>query len=114
MSEADDQRQVRESIEHIADRAAAKAVRDTLMLIGVDLSDPIKAQEEFATLRSIASPAVQSDLAWLKRLHGAADVASDAGWRAIIRVLVTASLGGLVIVTKDYWEQWLTHLFWGK
>lgn len=108
MSETDDQAQVRQSIEHIADRAASKAVRDTLLLIGIDLSDPIKAQEEFAALRGLASTTVQSDLAFLRRLHGAADTVSEAGWRTVIRVLITALLGGIAIVTKDYW---LSH-FW--
>lgn len=108
MAEADNQKQIRDSIEHIADRAATKAVRETLLLIGVDLSDPIKAQEEFAALRAIASPTIQADLAFLRRLHGAAETVSDASWRTVVRVLITAMLGGVAIVTKDYW---LSHIW---
>lgn len=110
MPKGDNEVQLRESIEHVADRAAAKAVRDTLLLIGIDLTDPIRAQEEFATLRAIASPKVQDDLAFLRRLHGAADTVSDAGWRTLIKVLLTALLAGLGIATKDYW---LSHIWKG-
>lgn len=108
MAEGDQELQVRASIEHIADRAASKAVRDTLLLIGIDLADPIKAQEEFAALRSIATPKMQSDLAFLRRLHGAADTVSDAGWRTLVKLLLTALLAGIGIVTKDYW---LSHIW---
>lgn len=108
MSAGDDQVQVRESIEHIADRAAEKAVRNTLSLIGIDLTDPIRAQEQFAMLRAISSARTQGDLAFLRRLHGAADTVSDAGWRTLVKILLTAVLAMVGIVTKDYW---LSHIW---
>lgn len=111
MTAADNEQQHRESIEHIADRAAAKAVRNTLQLIGVDLSDPIKAQAEFAALRAMANPTIQADLAFLRRLHGATVTVTDTSWRTIIRILVTATIGGAAIVTKDFWLYHLSNLW---
>lgn len=108
MSALDNERQTRESIEHIADRAATKAVRDTLQLIGIDLTDPIKAQEEFAALRAMASPAIQADLAFLARLHGGAELIKDTSWRTVFRILITAIIAGAAIVTKDFW---LAHIW---
>lgn len=105
MTDRDAEEQKRQSIQHIADQAAAKAVRDTLMLIGIDVTDPIAAQSQFAALRELAKPRTLDNLAWLESVHIASEKAADMGWRTVVRVLVTAGLGGLAFVLKDYWVQ---------
>jgi hypothetical protein len=112
MSNEEQQRQIRESIQHVADRAATKAVHDTLLLLGIDTENPIRAQEEFALLRRLANtmndPRTVDNLAFLERLHVATDRVADTGFRTIIRVAITAALGLLALMTRDYW---LSH-FW--
>lgn len=112
MTHFDDQEQARQSIEHIADRAAAKAVRDTLMLIGIDVTNPIKAQEEFATLRRmvtlVGSERTQQNLVWLETLHSASEKVADTGWRTVTRLLITAGIGLLAVMTREYW---FTHVW---
>lgn len=107
------QKQIRESIEHIADRAATKAVSDVLMLLGIDVTNPIKAQEEMASLRKLSAMMQDertiANLAWLDRLHNASSIVTDTGWRTTIRILVTAGIGLLALMTKEYW---ISHIGW--
>jgi len=110
MSEKDEQAQIRQSVEHIAERAASKAVRETLILFGIDANDPIKAQKQFAALGSLASERTLANLEFLDRFHTATDRVADTGWQTFIRVIVTAGLGLIAIVTKDYW---LSHIWKG-
>lgn len=115
MSDADNEQQRRESIEHIAERAAKNAVREMMLLLGIDVADPIKAQEEFARLRTLAreigSERTRTNLEWLDRLHTASDRISDTSWRTVTRLVVTGAAGLLVLMTREYWTQ---HLPWIK
>lgn len=77
-------------------------------MFGIDVNDPIAAQEQFAALRQLTNPRTVQNLDFLDRWHTAADRVSDAGWRTFIRVTVTAGLGLLIIVTKEYW---FTHIW---
>lgn len=108
MTAVDQERQIMQSMEAVAEKAAAKAVRETLILFGVDVKDPIKAQEQFAALRQLANKETISDLEFLRRWHSAADRVSDTGWRTFTKILITALLGLFAIVTKDYW---LSHIW---
>lgn len=108
MSDKDEQAQIRQSVEHVAERAASKAVRETLMMFGIDPNDPIKAQKQFAALQTLASERTLENLEFLDRFHTATDRVADTGWRTFVRVIVTAGLGLLAIVTKDYW---ISHIW---
>jgi hypothetical protein len=112
MSETDNEAQTRRSIEAIADRAATKAVRDTLTLLGIDVTNPIRAQEEFARLRRVSAMMHDEervkDLEFLNRLRAASEMIQDTGWKTVIRVCVTAGLGLALLVTKDYW---ISHIW---
>lgn len=103
MTDVEQAKQLRASIENIADRAASKAVRDTLMLIGIDVSDPIAAQKQFAILRELSSDRTVDNLQWLESIHKASEKVADASWKTFTRLLITAGLGLLAIVTRDYW-----------
>jgi hypothetical protein len=103
MTAGDNEAQVRRSVYAIADRAANKAVRDTLMALGVDVSDPIEAQKQFAALRHLSDPRTLKNLEWLDSLHKASDRVADTSWKTIIRLTIGATFGLIAIVTKDYW-----------
>lgn len=111
MGENEQAAQIRQSVEHIAERAASRAVRETLMMFGIDTADPIKAQEQFAALRQLATPRTLENLEFIERIHIAADRVSDTGWRTVIRVIVTAGLGILAVMTHDYWLNHIKMLF---
>lgn len=108
MSDIDQEKQIHESLERIAERAAKKAVKDTLTMFGIDTDFPIQAQAQFARLRQLSSERTLDNLEFLDRLHTSADRVSDTGWKTVIRILITVTLGGLAIVTKDFW---ISH-FW--
>lgn len=109
MTDLDQEAQVRQSTEHIAERAAVKAVRETMLLLGIDIDDPIKAQRQFAALASLTSERTIENLQFLDRWRVASDRVSDAGWRTFVKVIVTAGLGLFAIMTKEYWYN---HIPW--
>jgi hypothetical protein len=108
VSDIEQEKQIHESLERIAERAAKKAVSETLVMFGIDISSPIQAQTQFVRLRQLSSERTIDNLEFLDRLHTASDRVSDTGWKTFIRVIVTAGLGLLAIMTRDYW---LGH-FW--
>jgi hypothetical protein len=48
-------------LKEIAEAAAERTIRKTLLLIGVDVSQPIEAQETFGVLRDVARMARDAD-----------------------------------------------------
>ena len=107
MSEHDQQQQLRESVEHIADRAAKQAIEGVLSALGIDAANPIKSQSEFQALRSLAKmmkdEGIAEDLAFIRRLRTVTDTMKESGWKTFVRVIVTAALGIFFIGTKDWW-----------
>jgi hypothetical protein len=112
MSEAEQQEQVRQSVQNIADRAAREAVKDVLTHLGFDLSDPIKAQEQFAAMRKLTTnPNIARDLDWLNELHTSADKVRDVSLTTATRLIITAILGSIALGTKEWWLSHITNLF---
>lgn len=109
------EKQLRESVVHLADRAAHTAVEQVFTNLGIDISNPIKAQEQFASLRRLAvmmaDEKFAEDFAWLRRLRLASESAKDVSIRTIVKILVTAILGVIAIGTKDWW---ISHIGIGK
>lgn len=66
------------TIEYIAEQAATRAVRSTLLQLGIDVENPIEAQRDFFMLREftkiISDPEFKKDLAhirtWRTRSEG--------------------------------------------
>lgn len=112
MSVEDQQQQIRESVTHIAELAAKKAVEDVCLLLGIDVKDPIKTQAEFQAVRKIAAmlenDEVVDDLAFIRRLRTATDTIKDTTWKTVVRVLVTGALGIFLLGTKDWWLKHIT------
>jgi hypothetical protein len=115
MADHDQAQQVRESVEHVAERAADVAVARMLTHLGIDAANPIQSQAEFQSLRALAKlmadEGVAADLAFIRRLRTASDTIKDATWRTTVRVLVTAALGIFAIGTKDWWIAHIGAMF---
>ena len=86
-------------ITEIAEAAAERAVQKTLLLIGVDLKNPIEAQQDFSTLRDVARMARTSD--FRKDLEHARtsrlwwESVRDKGTLISLGILITAILSAL-------------------
>jgi len=89
----------RADVEEIAASAATKAVRETLLTIGVDVTHPIEAQRDFAVMRQIGRLAMDAefrkDLEYAREWRLGMQSLRTAGARTAIGVVVTAALGAL-------------------
>lgn len=114
MSEHDQEQQLRQSVAHIAERAADEAVSRMLTHLGIDASNPIQSQAEFQALRELAKllkdEGIAADLAFIRRLRTASETIKDTTWKTVVRVLLTAALGIFAIGTKDWWLQHIGFL----
>lgn len=85
----------------IAEQAAAKAVAQTLVTLGIDVTDPIKAQRDFAVLRDLRElvddAEFQADLSHLRKWRKAVEGAQTKGLLTIIGLIVTGAAGMLVV-----------------
>lgn len=96
-------------IQAIADRSAKRAVRDMLLLLGIDADDPIEAQKQFAILRELAQPRTLENLKFLDAVNSAKEKAVDVSWRTAVKMLVGAIIGLVVVMTREYWQ---SHIGW--
>lgn len=82
-----------EKLEALIQDCARKAVADVLMLIGVDATNPIKAQATFASLREIADlysdPEFRSDLTELRAWRKSMSSVKSKGVLTIVGLIVT-------------------------
>jgi hypothetical protein len=111
----------RADFEDIAETAAKKAVRETLLTIGLDVANPIEVQRDFAVMRQIGRLAMDADFrkdleharTWrldMERPDGVADDLADArrrrkaveairtkGVLTAVGVIATGMLGALFV-----------------
>lgn len=77
----------------IAEAAAERAMHKTLLLIGIDLTDPIGAQRTFATLHEVArmvhDEEFRADLEHMRWWRKTIESMRDKGMVAIVGVVVT-------------------------
>lgn len=101
-----------DQIAGIADRAAERAVQSMLTHLGFDVSNPIKTQNELGSLRRLASKLDDEDfiedMAFIRRLRLTTEKASGATLTTIVNILVTGTLGLLLLGTKDWWLKHIT------
>lgn len=97
-----------EDIELVAQRA----VEGVLQRLGVDTSNPLKAQADFQRLRSISAlmddPEFQADLAFMRRWRSNTETIAQTGMKAFVKWFVVGGLGLLVLGTKDWWIRHIT------
>jgi hypothetical protein len=89
----------------IAEAAASSAVTETLMKLGIDTSNPIKAQREFAVMRELRDlvddEEFQADLAHLRKWRKAVESAQTTTFLAVIGLLVSGGAAALWIGLKS-------------
>lgn len=92
-------------MEEIADEAAERAVTKTLIAIGIDASDPLRAQRDFALWREMsalaASPEFRKDLEHIRRWRKMTDDIQAKGVMALVGILVTGAAAALWIGLQD-------------
>jgi hypothetical protein len=89
----------------VAEQAAISAVERTLLAIGIDPSDKIKAQHEFGKMREAASLLEDAeftrDMAHLRRWRLAMESVQSKGFASTVAFLVAALLGALWLGIQD-------------
>jgi hypothetical protein len=83
------------------ERAAERAVRATLLTIGIDVSNPLQAQREFAVVREIGRLAMDAefrkDLEHARRWRLAMEAAQSKGFLTVIGLVVTGTATALFV-----------------
>ncbi len=90
----------------IASQAADRAVRNTLLTLGIDVDDPIKAQEDFAVLREVGKlvrdPEFRKDLEAVRLWRLAQRELTTHGIKVALGVIVVGALGALWLGFQSY------------
>ena len=83
------------------EQAAERAVRATLLTIGIDVSNPLEAQRDFAIMREIGRIAMDAefrkDLEHARRWRLAMEAAQSRGFLTIVGMVVAGTATALVV-----------------
>jgi hypothetical protein len=89
----------------IAEAAARSAVNETLTKLGIDTSNPIQAQREFAVMRELRGlvddDEFQADLAHLRKWRKAVESAQNTTFLAMIGLLVSGGAAAFWLGIKS-------------
>lgn len=95
-------------IEDAADKAAKKAVVQTLISLGVDHKNPLEVQRDFAALRDVREmlhdPEFRKDMVHLRTWRKTMDAATKKSIMVAVGMVVTAGLTALGL--------WIKMKFW--
>ncbi|UUV44801.1 hypothetical protein RCRUDOLPH_34 [Rhodobacter phage RcRudolph] len=84
----------------IAEAAAKAAVEETLVKLGIDVSNPIKAQQDFMVLREVGKLVMDSefrkDMEHLRTWRMAINDVKSKGIVTLVGILVTGSVALIV------------------
>jgi len=84
----------------IAEAAAKAAVEETLIKLGIDVSNPIKAQQDFMVLREVGKLVMDSefrkDMEHLRAWRMAINDVKSKGIVTLVGILVTGSVALIV------------------
>jgi hypothetical protein len=77
------------------EQAAERAVRATLLTIGIDVSNPLQAQRDFAVMREVGQLVMDAefrkDLEHTRRWRLAMEAAQSKGFLTIVGLIVTGT-----------------------
>lgn len=77
------------------EQAAERAVRATLLTIGIDVTNPLQAQRDFAIMREIGRLAMDAefrkDLEHARRWRLAMEAAQSKGFLTVVGLIVTGT-----------------------
>lgn len=92
--------------EAAAREAAKAAVHETLVALGIDVSDPFEIQKDMAAMRDmrhlLSDEEFQKDLAQIRALRTSGKFIRTAAGKAIVTVIVTGLLGLLWLGVQGY------------
>ncbi|QXN72340.1 hypothetical protein RCSIMONEHASTD_11 [Rhodobacter phage RcSimone-Hastad] len=84
----------------IAEAAAKAAVEETLVKLGIDVSNPIKAQQDFMVLREVGKLVMDSefrkDMEHLRTWRMAINDVKSKGLITLVGIIVTGSVALIV------------------
>lgn len=83
------------------EQAAERAVRATLLAIGIDVANPLQAQRDFAIMREIGRLAMDAefrkDLEHTRRWRLAMEAAQSKGFLTIVGLVVTGTATAFIV-----------------
>lgn len=95
-------------LQDIAEAAAQKAVKQTLLTLGIDASDPIQAQQDFVVLREMKAlmrdQEFQADMAQIRRWRKSMEAVQSKSLLTIAGILVTGIIG-LIVMGINGWAK---------
>lgn len=90
-------------MEYIAERAAVRAIEEMFTRIGLDTSDPIKLQTDFAVIRTMMRDEEHlEDMMFLRRFRKQMQGVSSKIGIGVIGLILTA-VGGLIAFGLRAW-----------
>jgi hypothetical protein len=94
---------------NIAEAAAQRAVERTLITLGFDVTDPLRAQGQMAALRIIAeridNEELIKDAEFVRRLRIRIDTITDTSLRATVRYTIYFIFGLLAVAAGIWWRK---------
>lgn len=98
-----------EELQIVIRESVGSAVKETLVTLGIDTSNPIKAQEQMAAVRDLAKllddEEFKKDLAHVRRWRKSVEEVSNVGIKTAIGILITGFFGMIVFAVKAYLEK---------
>lgn len=95
-----------EKLKLIVREAVGSAVMETLITLGIDVRDPIRTQEQMASLRELAKmlddEEFKKDLAHVRRWRKSLDEVSNIGVKTAVGIIITG-LFGMVVFSITEW-----------
>lgn len=91
-------------VKGIAESAAREAVRETLLIVGLDVTEPLSAQRDFAVMREVGrlamDPEFRKDIEHTRKWRKALEAIETKGVLTAIGMAVTGALGLLWLGLK--------------
>lgn len=98
-----------EELQIVIRESVGSAVKETLVTLGIDTSNPIKAQEQMVAVRDLAKllddEEFKKDLAHVRRWRKSVEEASNVGIKTAAGILITGFFGMIVFAVKAYLEK---------
>jgi len=98
-----------EELQIVIQESVGSAVKETLITLGIDTSNPIKAQEQMAAVRDLAKllddEEFKKDFAQVRRWRKSVEEVSNVGIKTAVGILITGYFGMIVFAVKSYLEK---------
>ena len=98
-----------EELQIVIRESVGSAVKETLVTLGIDTSNPIKAQGQMAAVRDLAKllddEEFKKDLAHVRRWRKSVEEVSNVGIKTAAGILITGFFGMIVFAVKAYLEK---------